>query len=329
MDVIDNLRSDPPQERLFHYTNWENMFKIFTSRSLWATDVWYLNDTTEYTLAYDLVKAKWNDLDDLVGKTIGGTEFLFEFRHEFGKPPGSHAMSVLTEGVYVCSFSTKDNRIAWEAYGNHEIGYAIGFDYDDLIEPMRNQDFFLVQCQYDKNKHSEIIQAFLERAPGILKTSIASARVTHSPTESPIHQGAKTAAQQAYREFLQVAPMIKSPDWEGDQEWRLISKPTPRVPSTRIRRPPPASHMGGEEQVPYVEFKLQANDLPLRIPEVLIGGGLDRTLEDLNMSTIKGMTRTEIRSVNTSKVPYRPFFQISNSFHPLRRFHEQLLGKPT
>lgn len=308
MDIIDELRSQIPEGRLFHYTSLKGVWGIFTSKSIWATDILYLDDTTEYMLAYELVKKKWNNFRDSMGGHIAGA-FLVPFWAELKKKPGSHAMGIHTEAVYVCSFSTRDNRIAWEAYGNHGRGYAIGFDYNDLINPMHNQSFFLVPCQYDTEMHSRIIDAFLERARDIFRMTQAS----FARGGRQIEVAGEIAAKKAYLDFLQVAPMLKSPDWKEDSEWRLISKPIPRSPTTRPYIPSPESHTGGEAQIPYIEFKLQENAKPLQIPEILIGRGLNRDIEELNIKLILDKTCAEVRSIDISNVRYRPFSPFDKS----------------
>ncbi|HEX3877499.1 MAG TPA: hypothetical protein VHW24_10970, partial [Bryobacteraceae bacterium] len=55
-NLLERLRgtciapTDPPR-RVYHYTTVEGLFSILKTRTLWATDVSYVNDTSEYVYA--------------------------------------------------------------------------------------------------------------------------------------------------------------------------------------------------------------------------------------------------------------------------------------
>jgi hypothetical protein len=46
----------PPPETLYHYTTQDGLLGIIQSRSLWATNVSYMNDSTEFDLFLGLLK---------------------------------------------------------------------------------------------------------------------------------------------------------------------------------------------------------------------------------------------------------------------------------
>jgi hypothetical protein len=60
-DLLDSLRgtciapNDPPR-RAYHYTTVEGLFGILKTRTLWAIDVSYVNDTSEYVYADQLLR---------------------------------------------------------------------------------------------------------------------------------------------------------------------------------------------------------------------------------------------------------------------------------
>jgi hypothetical protein len=57
MRQLDDFFAAPLERPLYHYTGVESLVGIDRSRSLWASHVYYLNDSKEITHACDLLQS--------------------------------------------------------------------------------------------------------------------------------------------------------------------------------------------------------------------------------------------------------------------------------
>lgn len=299
MSIIDELRSEVPNHTLYHYTDGLAGPKILATKGLWATDIFYLDDTTEYQLALDLLEEEWNHFGDLASRVEHAPMFLMQLRSLLRESPRAKDLR-----VYVTSFSsTKDDRVAWDIYGKHGRGYCLGLDPSSLFEPMREQKFWLVRCQYRKSVQLELIHQFqVDAIANFKRTRDGFRRLQRSPLKA-----AQTAALAARLEFFQIAPMIKNSTWRVDKEWRLVSKPIKRRPLERNYISPPESGAHTTYKVPYVVFQLD-NPKPFKFSKLIIGGGVDRGILDLNIKSGRfPIDAVAPEGVGYSKVPYRQF----------------------
>lgn len=57
-DITEKLYADIPEERIYHSTNFNGLMGIVESRSLWASDIRYMNDSAELKHTADLIRAE-------------------------------------------------------------------------------------------------------------------------------------------------------------------------------------------------------------------------------------------------------------------------------
>jgi hypothetical protein len=140
---------------LYHYTSGPGLIGILESRSIWATNIRFLNDSTEYRFALSLV-----------GRLIQ--------ERPNGIPSGfDRALNTVLEErlkideqaeVYVSSFTENADQLSqWRAYCPPTGGYAVGFCSKSLIQPTRsNPDYFLAHCVYDPSSQEELFGELVE-----------------------------------------------------------------------------------------------------------------------------------------------------------------------
>src|SRR5688572_24519739 len=68
--------SPPPM--LFHYTSQKGLLGIVGERCLWLTDVRYMNDSTEFTLAVELLANRIDELTSNDGTDQGERNLLIK-----------------------------------------------------------------------------------------------------------------------------------------------------------------------------------------------------------------------------------------------------------
>ena len=61
-----------PPDLLYHYTGWEGLEGILRERMIWATDVRYLNDTSEVHYTREVIGQRAADREVELSETYGG-----------------------------------------------------------------------------------------------------------------------------------------------------------------------------------------------------------------------------------------------------------------
>lgn len=115
---------------LWHYTNLPGLMGIVQRAELWATDLRYLNDSTEFT--YGLEQALSGLRSDPSARADDGQRrFLKEVTGVL-----EDAVAANTVHAYVVCFSKNDDHLGlWRGYGHQ--GYALGFERSRLEQRFR------------------------------------------------------------------------------------------------------------------------------------------------------------------------------------------------
>ncbi len=137
----------PPE--VYHYCSTEGLFGILDSRSLWATDLFCLNDTSEFSYAIDLAK-----------HCVPVNCYL----RPHLKSPASLIESFRTAHTHVACFSADDDLLSqWRAYGSSGHGFALGLRPNELLQHGRNNNMFaLHRVVYEKEEQEKAICDFVD-----------------------------------------------------------------------------------------------------------------------------------------------------------------------
>lgn len=189
-------------EMLYHYTSFDALCKIVESRIVWATDIKYLNDATEFQYGFNLAKEVYS--------TLNKREIVPEIRDpklrsDIEKLLGSNANNK-NFGSYTCVFSlsTKGDLLSqWRAYCPNG-GVSIGFSKNALERLAEQQRFKLVQCIYEpdeqKEKLRQVLRGWSEHGQPISDfTSFSTA-------------------------FRRTVASLKHPEFREEIEFRLVSE---------------------------------------------------------------------------------------------------------
>lgn len=123
--------------RLYHYTSGNSLLGIFQSRSLWATDLRFLNDFEELNRGLDIFE-KFSDtlIKDILDSNID----LKHLSQLMKILVGNIRRNAQNTSIHVVSFTKKhDDLSQWLAYCNSGVGYCIEFESelffpDEFIE---------------------------------------------------------------------------------------------------------------------------------------------------------------------------------------------------
>ena len=140
---------------IFHYTSPEGLIGIFDSNSLFATDMYFLNDASEGMYVVDLMKQNIDELckrDELLKHNIQ-EEIHFAKRGKWDELIHNYSISFSCNG---------DSLEMWNYYtkGNSIQGYNIGFDIQKLADSIQIEilDDKGNQIKRNDNKHLVLYQ---------------------------------------------------------------------------------------------------------------------------------------------------------------------------
>ncbi len=205
--MVSLFNQENPDKLLYHYTSQAGLLGIIQSRQLWATNLLFLNDSTELNYALKLIQKNITALKPELPSSEH--HFFDSMGEDFESINSSYAQSL--DGIYICSFSENDNQLSqWRGYCPDAGGFSIGFDFrSSLHEVVKEQKFNLVKCVYDESSQELFVRKFLNE----------QLRNFHQ------EQDVFKLSSKAWNDFLTLAPVLKHPKFEEEREWRLVSEP--------------------------------------------------------------------------------------------------------
>ena len=151
-NYLQDIYMPLPGEIWYHYTDINGLYGILNEGKFYATDYRFLNDKSEITYTFDLLREilieKLDLIEDIDYKaTIERLISEFESEIEY----------FITTNIYIISFSkNKDSLSLWSNYSNKQ-GYNIGIDITNTFALTRESDFFTCEVIYDRQKQKELI----------------------------------------------------------------------------------------------------------------------------------------------------------------------------
>lgn len=265
-----------PETTLFHYTSQSGLLGIVRSKTIWATNIHYFNDVTEFYHAVQLAKREIRRQKKTTNAT--GATFLDWVNAELE--------SLKETPIYVCSFSEDGDVLSqWRGYCPNGNGFSIGFEYSQLELPMGQQGFVLRQCIYEEGLKRTIIEGLVARAAHELMTFDAIIPDAWS-------------SQWQVDWFVDVGACLKNSSFSEEREWRMISVKRPQFE--------PIHHREGKSMIiPYVEFKLAEKGENLKISKIIIGPTPHPELSKNSVISLLSSMKVECDDVQVSGIPYR------------------------
>ena len=121
---------------------------IIESRHLRASELRYMNDSTELVYALNL-------LDTAITARSRSGSSAAEFLSSFSQ----WLHSQINQGpmLFSASFRANGNLLSqWRGYSNHGKGVSLGFNHEAIQSLAVGQDFYLGQCLYDSKKQHDL-----------------------------------------------------------------------------------------------------------------------------------------------------------------------------
>ena len=209
-----NERKTTSNDLLWHYTTPEGLTGIIESHSLWATDIFYLNDSAEFmhgiNIARKIIKQKISLLDGDEKERLE----RFDTNLSFIGPDHNRT-------IYVCSLSkTKDELSQWRAYCRGG-GFSIGFPDQGLVDAIQGQHFELKECVYDVSEQQRIINQLIDSQ--VLPYIYNPERFSNIPCTPDMISGILSGGINKFIwELYSTCSTLKHPSFEIEEERRLV-----------------------------------------------------------------------------------------------------------
>ena len=212
---------------IFHYTSPEGILGILNSKSLFATDLNYLNDKSEGIYGLSLLQRELNSL--LNGKKLLEPYILREIKEAREDIKNSYLFH-----TYTISFSMDSDLLGmWNYYtkGNSIRGYNIGFNVGKLLNNIHinvdnenDKKVDLVGEEYLHPVHGKVIYSY-DRQIDILKSIIDELTEFYDEfIESDYKM--ETLAYFIVRKVLFVSVFFKDECFRQEQEYRIAFNAT-------------------------------------------------------------------------------------------------------
>lgn len=286
--ISDDLYAALPAAPLYHYTSLHALKGIVRDRSLWATDIYYLNDAAELRYLAQLLQG------DIARRVEDGTqkERLYKQFHQW--------LSIRLSGhghrVFVVCFTERGNLLSqWRGYTPAGKGLSLGFAGSDVALIAARQNFRLGKCIYDLARQHSLAAQILDNIASIADLRGEDGRRHSSESFHNVFEDVED-------ELLQIASLIKHPSFHEEEEWRAVSP----VHSNYVTAPI-LYRDGASLLIPYIEFSLKDDaGQVIRFENVILGPtqNADRSMNSLSRYLMKERPQTNLRVTN-SGIPYR------------------------
>lgn len=299
--------TNTPPDILYHYTTQSGLLGIVKDKSIRATDILYLNDSTEYKYAFDLMHEKIKelieglppkDLPPAIGSNKINKKDISQIKHKILESIQDLLKSlekVKKHGftdIFVCSFSKIDDQLSqWRGYCPDGNGFCIGFNTTRLIDLMEDKKFYLVKCIYEKENQIEIINTIFTAFQNELESIFN--KVGKNITDDEIEK----IEFKTIHKLIETAPKFKDESFHGEKEWRFSKRANHKEIKVEYRE-------GLSMITPYVDILLANKEIHLPIERLIVG---PTPHKDLSVSSAKSLLLNKGLKdcAEPSKIPYR------------------------
>lgn len=261
---------------------------MMDSKCVWASNVYYLNDSEEILHACKVLERGLLSNIAFRNENSVEAEFLRQVKEWIG------TFRADAFNLFVFSLSEAPSLLSqWRSYTPHGKGVSLGFAEKTLNGFIRNSNLKLAKCLYQPHEHREVLDGLVEKLLITFNADLPNIDTTkHHPSQCYFD------FLESFRgEVLQVLSIIKHKAFEEEREWRLISPyfSDYRVPQIKFRA-------GASMVVPYIE--LNFGKLKPYFEKIIIGPS---AYPNLSMSALGAyMTNRGICDcIVNSNIPYR------------------------
>ena len=287
--LTETLFADTPKGLLYHYTTLNGLLGIVRSRTLWASDIRYMNDSAELKHSADLIRI---EVQERIARGLGKADLLGQFTDWI-----SHR---ITNGhmLFGASFRSHGNLLSqWRGYSSHGKGVSLGFSADSILQCAQKQQLQIGKCIYEPARQRRLIRQVIDAVEAHVEKHVSSTTSRHRL--SAIYQG---VFENIEIDLLRIAAILKHPSFQEEKEWRIVSPVY-----TDYSNAPVLFREANAMLVPYMEFDLQLEaDRPLALEHLYLG---PTSNSNISMNSLKIFLKQNgivpSRGIDYCRIPYR------------------------
>lgn len=232
--VRDVLFAEPPP-LLYHYTSQAGLLGIATTRMLWATNMAYLNDLSEYEYGSNVIRAAIEKY-----ATDASAESA-DFINETGT-----SLKARARDFCLTSFTEASDLLSqWRGYADDGNGYCLGFDGESIRSRAQPEgDWYLSKCIYDPRQQEALARKLVQSWFGEWQ------RDRTDPKQRGFWRDLFGSSFEYVVAAVIFAFSFKHPSFAEESEWRLVME---KSETQRFR-----FRTGKSMITPYREFDLRA-----------------------------------------------------------------------
>jgi len=315
---IDELLNRPIPDKLWHYTSIRGFQAIVTGKTIWATDLRFLNDREEFIHARkvaDEIAAASPELDSNGFPNKSFLEKAVALAFDSGPLAASQ--------VFVASFSASQDQLGqWRGYSHGSSGVSLAFDLKAFRPPVESESLVsFAPCVYRPVEKKELVlhalhhfmedlgdnrakafKAACELNPEKLtarnKEQVVKEYFEANPSKKPPFEEFLATVLKTRIDCMRIVALLKHSSFEEESEWRLV---LPTLPKTPMKNPP-RYRVEKTTLIPYIAhpFSVAA---PLPLVDIILGPGSD----DRSVFAAKKFLESQGLDLTPrlSKVPYR------------------------
>lgn len=283
-DIIQRLYADSTRDTLYHYTNLQGLQGIVDSGVLRASDVRYMNDSTELRHTLELMQ------QHISQRLQAGTDHpaLLNALQEWL----SHRI-VSGPMLFAASFRANGNLLGqWRGYSALGKGVSLGLSPGWLQARANEQGFQIARCIYDPDRQAGLVEEIV----GALEDDAQRA------LESGIDRDDARIFERLESRLLRIAAVLKHPAFEEEQEWRLVSPVMDDCQDC-----PVAFREGVSMLIPWYPFRLTAQvGAGMTLEHVFLGPtpNIDLSMNSLALYLRKRGVEPRL-GIDYCRIPYR------------------------
>jgi Protein of unknown function (DUF2971) len=282
------LYEEKPSHELYHYTSIDSLLSIVKDKSLWATELKYLNDSQELSYFVELMRMK-----TLVYDAVG-----LEAEIDATNQLRSWIRDWFVNGalIFTTSFTEKGNVLSqWRGYCEHGKGVSLGFDPAAIVDCADRASFRLGRCIYDQKRHHSLAAEVVNR--------LVKAAVENGPDPGKhVSQCYYSTFEAAADEIIRIAVLTKHPAFKEEEEWRCVSQPVKDYVKAPIEY-----RSGRVSLIPFVRFPLPVVNNALAIRTAIVGPSPNPELafNGIAQFLAKYAATGQQRQIVACQIPYR------------------------
>src|SRR5688572_32832260 len=211
MRQVDDFFSEPAATTLYHYTGIGGVLGIVQTRTVWASHVYYLNDSMEILHACEVLR-------EILAERVGNCAAdEYEFINQFS---GWLPTFELPFHLFVFSLSEERSLLSqWRSYTPHGKGVSLGFSPTVLNHFVQTSRFRLARCLYQRHEHAEVMNSLVDK----MLTTFRKRLPTLDTGKDHPSQKYHSFLEKFRGDLLQVLAIVKHSAFREEREWRLVS----------------------------------------------------------------------------------------------------------